>query len=377
MITGAGELNPAGYFLRDERELFPKTGEQQFSLLDAVGWSSYCLPKMGTFMIPCLGNKTIFLAGATGMAGTAILNNIIKNCPETRVRASCYTTSKPLARDGRVEYVQGDLRSAEDCRRMVSGCEYAIMAAAYTGGAGFVKAFPWEHVNENLAMNIQMLETFRNEGVKRVVYVGSASLYQEFDGKLRESDLDMNCDPQEPYAGFGWVVRFIEKMCVFLHERTGMEIVMARVSNIYGPYASFNPETSNFIPAIIRKAVERADPFEIWGSPDVMRDVVYVDDFARAVVLMADNADLRCDVFNIGSGKEITVSDVVDSVLACSGHAPSVIRYLTDKPTTINRRVLDCTKAKELIGWEAQYSLDQGIMETMKWWEENRGWWKK
>lgn len=324
-----------------------------------------------------LNNKKLLLAGATGMAGTAILKHIRENFPETRVRASCYTTSEPCVSDAKIEYVCGDLRSAEDCRRMTQGCDCAIMAAAYTGGAGFVRMFPWEHVHENLAMNIQMLDTFRSEGIRRVVYVGSASLYQEFDGKIRESDLDLNRDPQQPYTGFGWMVRFIEKMCAFLHQCFGMDMIMARTANIYGPYASFNPETSNFIPAIIRKAADRVDPLEIWGSPDVVRDVVYADDFAKAILLMADNPDVHWDVFNIGSGKETTVGDVVDSALACAGHKPSAIRYLADKPTTITRRILDCTRAKEILGWEAQCGIDRGIMETMKWWEGNRGWWKK
>lgn len=324
-----------------------------------------------------LNEKLIFLAGATGMAGTSILVHILNNYPGAKVRASYYKNTRPFIKNERVDYVDGDLTSLEDCKRMASGCDCAVMAAAYTGGAGIIRSFPWRHIKENLLMNTQMIEAFQLENIKRVIYIGSATLYQEFEGSIKEDELDLNKDPNQAYLGFGWVVRFIEKLCKFLYEQNGMEIVVARVANIFGPYAKFDPKTSNFIPAIIRKAIDKMDPFEVWGSPDVIRDVIYSDDFARAIVMMLDNGNVKFDVFNVGSGVKVSVGEVVNLALKYAGHTPKEVKYIQDKPTTMNFRALDCTKIKNTLGWQAQNTVEEGIRKTTEWWFENKGRWNK
>lgn len=310
------------------------------------------------------------------MAGTNILRHIIDNYQTAKIRAS-YHTMRPLIRHKNVRYMQGDLRSLKDCRRIVRGCDCAIMAAAYAGGADFVKSFPWEHMKDNLLMNVQMLEAFHLENIKRIIFIGSAALYQEFEGSIKEEELDLNKDPYEVYFGFGWGMRFIEKLCKFLNKKYGIETIVVRAANIFGPYDKFNPRVSNFIPAIIRKAVDKMDPFEVWGTPDVTRDVIYADDFARAIVMMAENDKIKFDIFNIGSGVKTTVGNVVEWALKYAKHKPSQIRYLQDKPTTIKFRALDCTMAKSILGWESQYSIEEAIKKTTEWWIKNKEKWNK
>ncbi|MHC4460036.1 MAG: NAD-dependent epimerase/dehydratase family protein [Planctomycetota bacterium] len=323
-----------------------------------------------------LDNKKIFLAGSTGMAGTSILRYLLDNAPTAKIRAS-YHITEPIIKHKQVEYARGDLRSLKDCRTMAAGCHCAIMAAAYAGGAGFMKSFPWEHMIENLMMNLKMLEAFHRENVKRIVYISSATLYQQFEGNIKEDQLDLNEEPHEAYFGYAWSVRFIEKMCKFLHQKYGMEIVIARAANIFGPNDKFSPDFSNFIPAIIRKAVDKMGPFELWGTPDVTRDVIYSNDFARAIVMMADNEQIKFDIFNVGSGVKTTVGNIAEWALKYSGHTPSEIKYLHNKPTTIKFRALDCTKAKRLLGWEPQYTIEEGVRKTTQWWLENKETWKK
>lgn len=323
-----------------------------------------------------LDGKRVFLAGATGLAGSAILRHILESHPRSRVRA-VYRGTGPLLADARVEYVRGDLRAEETCRELAKGCDCAIMAAASTSGANVLATRPWEQVNDNVVMNARMLEAFHFEGVKRVVFVGSASLYQEFDGWIREDELDWNRDPHPAHFGVGWVMRFVEKLCEFWHRQSGMEIVIARASNLYGPFAKFDPETSNFIPAIIRKAVARMDPFEVWGSPDVTRDVLYSEDFAEAVGRMLAAGDVRFDVFNIGSGEKTTVAEVVDFSLKYSSHNPSEVVYSKDKPATIKLRALDCGKARRTLGWRPRHTAEEGIAKTVRWWNDHKDRWTR
>jgi GDP-L-fucose synthase len=251
------------------------------------------------------------------------------------------------------------------------------MAAAISGGSQMATSEPWRYINDNLIMNAQMLEAFYFENIKRVIYIGSATLYQEFDGYIKENDLDLNKDPCSAYFGFGWVVRLIEKLCEFWHAKHGMEIVIARVSNIFGPYTKFSPQISNFISALIRKAVDRMDPFEVWGEPDVTRDVLYSEDFGRAIALMMDKNDIKFDIFNIGSGTKTTVNDAVNWVLKYTDYKNSKIKYTKDKPATFKFRALDCSKAEKILHWKPEFSVEEGIKKTVEWWIKNKEWWKK
>lgn len=323
-----------------------------------------------------LQGKRIFVAGATGLAGSAILSRLLSHDDSISITGTRHRT-EPFLLDSRIAYVQGDLSSADDCRRMATGCDCAVMVAARASGAGILTTQPWQQVNDNLMMNATLLQALAEAGVRRVVLVGSATLYQPFEGFIREDQLDLNQEPPDAYYGIGWVTRYIEKLCAFWHRQAGMEMVMVRASNIFGPYARFNPETSNFIPALIRKAVDRMDPFEVWGSPDVTRDVIYADDFADAVVRMLERDDIQFDVFNIGSGVRTTVGEVVEWALSSAGHTPSRIDYNDRRPTTIPFRALDCSKARDMLGWAPALTIRQGLEKTVQWWKENKERWSK
>ena len=323
-----------------------------------------------------LNSKLVFLAGATGSVGSAILEYLLINYPSVKIRAS-YRQTKPFIKHERIEYVKGDLRIQDDCRKLVKNCDCAIMAASHSGGSKVMTAEPWRFLNDNILMNAQMLEAFYYENIKRVVYIGTSAVYQEFEGYIKENELDLNKDPSPAYFGYGWLTRFTEKLCRFWHDKTGMETIIVRAANIFGPYANFNPERSYFIPAIIKKATDKMDPFEVWGSPDVTRDVIYCEDFARAIVLLLDSEHVKFDIFNIGSGVKTTVGEVVNWSLKYAGHKPSKINYDTSKPTTIKFRALDISKIKHGIGWQPKYTTEEGIKKTTEWWMKNKENWKK
>lgn len=324
-----------------------------------------------------LDKKIVFLAGSTGLAGSSILHSLLAGNKTAKIRACYYKHTKPFIKHKRISYVYGDLKSERDCRRLTKGCDCAILVAADTAGAAVSALEPWRQINNNAIMNLQLLNGCFVNNVRRVICVGSATLYQEYGGSIKESQLDLNKDPRSNYYGIGWVTRFIEKTCEFWHRQAGMEIVIGRATNIFGPYAKFDPLNSNFIPALIRKAADKLDPFEVWGSPDVTRDVIYSEDFAQAVLMMLEATDIKFDVFNIGSGEKTTVADVVQWAIRYSGHNPKQIKYAGDKPTTFNFMAVDCSKAKELLGWQPEYSVEEGIKKTSQWWLENRRHWRK
>ena len=119
------------------------------------------------------------------------------------------------------------------------------------------------------------------------------------------------------------------------------------------------------------------EPFEVWGSPEVARDVIYTEDFAGAAAALLNASDIKFDVFNVGSGEKTTVGDAVKLALKAAGHTPVKTEYKSSGPTTIKSRSLDISKIKKQLGWKPAYSAEQAIEETTKWWTENKGAWNK
>jgi nucleoside-diphosphate-sugar epimerase len=321
--------------------------------------------------------KRLLVAGGTGLAGSGVVRAVLAGIPEVEVRVPHRGQDGFFSDDPRVQYVRADLTDKGGAAAAAEGCDAAVLAAANTGGAQQTRERPWAQVTDNLVMDALLLETLHGAGVRRLVFVSTASIYADYSRPIRETDLDWNADPAGPYFGVGWAKRAAEKLCEFWHRTTGMEILIARLANVYGPYARFDPAASHFVAALVRKAVAREDPFAVWGSADVARDIVYVDDFGRAVVRMLQATELRFDAFNIGSGAAVTVGQVAELALRHAGHAPSRIVYDSASPKTIARRVLDCTRAREVLGWSPAVAPDEGIRRTVQWWRDHSRTWKR
>ncbi len=318
----------------------------------------------------------ILVAGAGSAAGSSVCERLLHADEKFRVRGVLHTGQPPFEHP-RLECIRADLTHPEDCQRAVVGCDMAVMAAASSGGARIHRDTPWSLIRPNLAMNSALLEALHQAGVRRCVFVGSSTVYQETAGLLREDDLDLNQSPPEAYLGVGYMMRFLEQLYRFWHMKTGMETILVRAANIYGPRSRFDPVTSNVIPALIRKAVEKMDPFEIWGAAEVQRDVVYVDDFAEAVVGLLLARNIHHDVFNVGAGAPVSVGEIARLALEAAGHTPADVIFSQNQPTTLSFRGLNCTKICNTIGWSAKISCKTGISKTVQWWRIYHTNWNK
>ena len=119
------------------------------------------------------------------------------------------------------------------------------------------------------------------------------------------------------------------------------------------------------------------DPFEVWGQPDVGRDVLFTTDFARAILMLMNAEAVQNEVVNVGSGRLCRVTDVVQCALQAAGHQPREIRYLSDKPISTRTRLLDCSRIQRLIGWQPLCSVETGIRQTTDWWNNHKDTWIK
>ena len=163
--------------------------------------------------------------------------------------------------------------------------------------------------------------------------------------------------------------RYIEKLAQFYCEKYGRHIIVVRPTNVYGPFDKFDFGTSHVLPALIRRAVERQNPFEVWGDGSAVRDFIYVSDMVEAM-LRAMEHYTQFNPFNIGSGEPVTIKESLEWILKLSQHTTAEVIYDSSKPTTIPVRIVDLTKAREQLNFKAQFSLQEGLQKTIDWYQK-------
>ena len=317
----------------------------------------------------------ILVTGASGMVGGTILRMLVKKLPDVKIRGIWYST-RPDFIHRNIEYLNADLTQRDECRKVVCGCDMAIMAASVTAGNLMPASHIGKQVTDNIAMDSFLLEAIAGSTMQKVIYLSSGTVYQNKNGKLKEKELDWNKDPPAPYFGIGWAKRIAEKLCEFWSVKANIPIVILRCSNIYGPGAIFDPQRSNFIPALIRKAVDRESPFRVYGTAGVRRDVLFVDDAAEAVVKLLKSRRIKGGVFNLCYGHSITVGGVVRLVLSATAYSDAKVIYCGGR-TSVYRREFDGKLLQKMIGWKPSTSPEEGIKKTVLWWIKNKERWCK
>lgn len=310
----------------------------------------------------------VLVAGGAGFVGVNLINRLLSL--RTNVRATIHRKD-PVILDKRIEYVRCDLTKMEDCQKVVSDMDYVFLCAANTSGAAIIASTPLVHVTPNIVMNSQMLEAAYFAKVKKFVWLSSNAAYPPSgDRPVKEEEL-LDGDPYETYFGVAWMKRYTEILCRLYSEKlkNPMATVVVRPSNIYGPYDDFNFETSHVMAALIRRVVERHDPFEVWGTGDDVRDWIYIDDFIDALILATEKIE-SYNPINIGLGKGYSIKKALQMMLEVDGYTNANIKFDTSKPSMIPIRLIDTTKAEAILGFKAQTGLREGIKKTIEWYRK-------
>mgnify|MGYP000338961217 FL=1 len=311
-------------------------------------------------------NAKVLVTGGTGFVGINLINRLLDE--GANIRATLHDKD-PVIVDDRIEYVRGDLRLEEDCQKVVDGMDYIFMCAANTSGAKVMASTPLVHLTPNMLMNIQMLQAAYSAKVKKFLFVSTNTVYPLTDFPVKESDVTNNF--YESYHIVAWMKRFTEIVCEMYTNRIRepMKTVVVRPGNLYGPYDKFDWEKSKVIPAIMRRAIERHDPFEVWGDGMDLKDFLYIDDCIDGLILAMENLD-EFEPINIASGIPVTIRDVLTQILKSADYDDADVQYDSSKPTMIPKRMIDISLAKEKLGFEPKVSLQDGIHKTVQWYKE-------
>lgn len=315
-------------------------------------------------------NKRVLVAGGSGFVGTNLAKRLVSL--DANVRATIHKKPPVFDTQG-VEYITCDLTKKEDCKKATQGIDYVFMCAANTSGAAVMEKTPLVHVTPNVLMNSLMLEASYEAEVKKFLFISSNTVYPVVNHAVKEGEMAFT-GLFEKYFCVGWMKIFAEILCKMYAEKikNPMKTVVVRPGNIYGPYDDYEWETSHVLPALMRKVIERHSPLEVWGDGSDVKDFIYVDDFVEGLLLAMEKIE-TFDPINLASGKPISVKQAVQIILDSDNYSDTKIKFDTSKPTMIPLRLIDVSKAKRLLDFEAKTSFEDGIKNTIKWYKEKKG----
>jgi GDP-L-fucose synthase len=260
-----------------------------------------------------------------------------------------------------------DLRDPQQARDAANGAEVVIHLAARVGGIGFNRANPVPLAYDNLMMGANVFEQSRQAGVQKLVAACSVCAYPKFTPvPFKEDDL-WNGYPEESNAPYGLAKKMMLVLSDAYRRQYGFDSCAPIVANLYGPNDNFDLEDSHVIAAMIRKFVEAvdggSDEVVLWGTGNPSREFLYVDDAARALLLAAERLDTS-DPVNVGTGQETKIADLAAMIQGITGYGGEVV-WDTSRPDGQPTRYLDVTRARELMGFDAEVPLDEGLRRTV------------
>ena len=272
----------------------------------------------------------------------------------------------------KIKFIKTDLEynSKSEARNIFKDNEIVFHLAADHGGRGYISSHPAD-VCSSFAVDHHVFEACSDTNIEKVIFASSACVYPTdlqkdigSDYKLKETD--SNTSNLDSYLSadieYGWAKLMSEVQMNSFQKQFGLKGCPVRFVTAYGPREN---ETHAII-ALIYKAVEHMDPYEIWGDGQQERDFTYVEDIIDGTVLCAEKISDMTPV-NLGTGKRYKIIDVANMIFRTLGWTPKNIAFDTSKPTGAVSRALDNTRAKELLGWEPKYDLENGLRETIDW----------
>jgi GDP-L-fucose synthase len=304
-------------------------------------------------------NTKIYIAGHTGMVGSAIwralkgrgYSNLLgKTSTELDLRnqqavLDFYATEKP---------------------------QIVIDAAAKVGGILANNNFPYQFLMENMQIQNNLIDSAFKAGVEKFIFLGSSCIYPKLAPQPLKEEYLLT-DSLEPTNEWYAIAKITGvKACQAIRKQHNKDYVSLMPTNLYGFFDNFDLESSHVLPAMLRKFHDAKNndnsPVILWGSGTPMREFLFVDDMAGAVVHALEN-ELSEYLYNVGSGKDITIKELAEIIQKAVGHKGEII-WDSKKPDGTIRKVMDISKMQES-GWSYSTELNDGIEKTYSWFLEN------
>lgn len=300
-------------------------------------------------------NRSVFVAGERGLAGSAI-----RRALEARGHANVISAPRAVL----------DLRDAAAVERFFAKerPDYVFMAAAKVGGIVANDTYPADFIRDNLQIQTNVIDAAYRHGTEKLCFLGSSCIYPRLAAQpLQESSLLTG--PLEPTNQWYAVAKIAGiKMCQAYARQYGFNAISVMPTNLYGPGDNFDLTTSHVLPALLRKFHEAKEAGDaevvVWGSGTPRREFLYVDDLADALCFLMERYDSP-EIINVGCGEDLTIAELAGLIRDVVGFKGTIV-YDATKPDGTPRKLLDVSKCTAL-GWRPRTSLADGIAATYAW----------
>ena len=304
-------------------------------------------------------NTKIYIAGHRGMVGSAIWRLLEQNGYKNLIGR----TSKEL-----------DLKNQTDVLVFFNTQKPAVVidAAAKVGGILANNDYPYQFLMENMQIQNNLIDASLKQGVEKFIFLGSSCIYPKLAPQPLKEEYLLT-DSLEPTNQWYALAKISGVMaCKAIREQFNKNYVSLMPTNLYGTHDNFDLQTSHVLPAMIRKFHEAKKnnhaPVTLWGSGTPMREFLFVDDMAQAVVFALEN-NLPEHLYNVGSGKDVTIKQLAQTIQRVTGHTGEIV-WDASKPDGTPKKLMDVSKLKEM-GWEYTTELEDGIKHTYNWFLAN------
>ena len=301
----------------------------------------------------------IYIAGHNGMVGSAIWRTLVNKGFTNLIGVS----SKEL-----------DLRNQQAVRDFMAkeSPEVIIDAAARVGGILANNDYPYQFIMENMQIQNNLIDSALQNNVEKFIFLGSSCIYPKLAPQPLKEDYLLT-DTLEPTNEWYAIAKITGvKTCQAIRNQFGKDYVSLMPTNLYGTHDNFDLNTSHVLPAMIRKFHEAKEnnhaPVTLWGSGTPMREFLFVDDMAQAVVFALENK-LPDYLYNVGTGEDLTIKHLAETIQQITGHKGEII-WDSTKPDGTPRKLMDVTKMHNL-GWKHKIELHEGIQKTYNWFLQN------
>lgn len=331
-------------------------------------------------------SKNVLITGGAGFIGSALTNKLIQLGAKTTIGDNLSsgrlenilriwkknnlrykkTSYGYLAEDGH-KFVYVNFEHFNDTLETVKNHEIVFHLAANIGGRGYIETHPADCCG-GFAINQNVIRASHLAKVDRLQFASSACVYpqdlqNDYGSKylLKEEDAMKNkgTDPDQEY---GWAKLMGEIILNAYIKQYGLKGASTRYVTVYGPWEN----DTHAIIALIRKAVEKRDPYIVWGSGKQDRDFTYVEDIVSGTLLTCEKIT-NGEAINLGTERRYTMPEVIETIFSILGWRPKKIVFDTTKHEGVKTRALNIKKAKELVGWKPKYNLKMGLKETIEW----------
>jgi GDP-L-fucose synthase len=304
-------------------------------------------------------NAKIYIAGHNGMVGSAIWRTLFAQGYTNLIGASSATL---------------DLRNQEAVKEYFAQekPEVIIDAAARVGGILANNNYPYQFLMENMQIQNNLIDSALQAGIEKFIFLGSSCIYPKLAPQPLKEECLLTSDLEPTNEWYAIAKITGVKTCQAIRKQFGKDYVSLMPTNLYGTHDNFDLNTSHVLPAMIRKFhIAKEDnhaPVTLWGSGTPMREFLFVDDMAKAVVFALENK-LPDYLYNVGTGEDLTIKELAETIQKITGHQGEII-WDSTKPDGTPRKLMDVSKMHDL-GWKHQVDLEEGIQMTYNWFLEN------